>query len=1604
MSPPDKGPHYSLITQTLPDWLRTTSWTRAQALASAQLAIEHWHPSATPELKRANAQAWSTQNTVDQQLQALQDLYAFAEPLLAKALNTRHGLNDSVKDTYLFLHTESGTLLKGSTSRTVSLLDAALQNFASRERFTASSSYITRPDQRGHFTIKPLKQRMSIEQFVALCRELDLGKQYQAHLQPPLLQPALQASVIASQKAALDAAAHVALAQKAITAASFHVLQRLIMGERGVMQCYRLQIMDSLLTGILLVAADLDSASRVVPVIAYIPDDPQCPVKEYPSTLAFKQDLSARLREPAYRTFFSRFVDQSQRRLFSSRLDQPAHYAAQHIGGDLWTTRYQQALNKILNDARDLAVSTADADSRARWAWWDNASGLLSEIFNAALLVITPFVPLLGEVMLGYTAYQLLDEVVEGVVDLAEGQALEAAGHLVGVVSDVVQLGAFGIAGALIPSVFVNQLKAVEVNGKTRLWNPDLKPYAQKNLVLPAESTPDSRGLHTHQGRTLLPWKGEHYALEPIADNGLYRILHPERRDAYSPTLQHNDTAAAWDEPRLLHALAPDLDASQRRQALTSSGVSIDVVRGAYSLRKAIAPLLADSLKRAALDQQARRLPEQIRAGIAADETTYWSPHLARELPGWPSAKAIEVYENPQLEGPCVRFGEADADLVLRISRQDLNAGLLPERLVDFLDTDERHAMLGAVPENRAAQIDALREQLAAHLAGQQGAVFDYLYRNSEEVTRAHDRLVREALPELPKSLVDDVLSHARRDERQVMDAEQRLPLRLRNLARERLLQARGSHAYEGFYQKGPLSADSERMLLNTLKLHSDAFGDLHLQIRQHSPEGSLRYSAGPQQASRRRVLVRNDAGRYEVYDGDQQPLHAASDLYEALLHCLSARQRTALGFAPGDGAALKTWLMATLQPSEVRRTVLAEPPLRADVAPDALVLTQKPMHRVPQWSSEYLPPTLEDRVKSLYPFAPQPDIEAYLSGLESPAQRLVFEAREQEKHALQEDLSNWVNRTFEPATAQTTQRRLDLAQALIRSWEHNLNPGEEGIGLSLEGVTLGGQLSDLPRLRASFAHVQHLDLIDAGLLDADTGFIANFPQLVYLSLRSNGLTRLPQAVVELPYLTQLRLDNNPIQWNAASLEQLAGMGQLRQLSLAQNRALTQAPDITGMPHLRALSLRGTGVSEWPIGLFDPPRPANFALDLQNTAISDVPQFLPWQPEAEQVARARIDRNQLSREGEQRLVSYRLAHGLDPYRTYPPKGDITFWLQDESTRHKPWLREMWNNVEREHGSQGFFEVIKSLEQPEAFEHEQDERLYRAHRRELTNKVWRLLIGAEEDQALRTQLFAMASHPINCADAGAHVFNAMGIELELFAARGLLRGEYLHIRLAELAKGKARLDLVNQVAQADIRQRVTPVAQGGQGLRFSTEMVDSLPGTVDEVEVYLAYQSGLKGRLDLPWVSEHMTYRATAEVDDARLDNAYATVQALEAGEGLVDKMLEQPFWDEHLRSTYADQFRASIEHAEALTDRLDDLLFAQKQWASATPEQRTPLEPQLLSLADALHVPHSEVLTGREMSSQTYERLLAAGFTDAQPSEQTLARRLTHEVLQPSEI
>lgn len=213
--------------------------------------------------------------------------------------------------------------------------------------------------------------------------------------------------------------------------------------------------------------------------------------------------------------------------------------------------------------------------------------------------------------------------------------------------------------------------------------------------------------------------------------------------------------------------------------------------------------------------------------------------------------------------------------------------------------------------------------------------------------------------------------------------------------------------------------------------------------------------------------------------------------------------------------------------------------------------------------------------------------------------------------------------------------------------------------------------------------------------------------------------------------LTHLSLEGNPIEWDAASLGQLANLSQLRQLNLANNRWLLRPPDIGRLPHLEALSLRSTGINDWPDGLFDRPRPWGFYLDMQNTAVNSVPHFLPWQPEAEVVAWARLDRNKLTEDAERHLISYRLEAGLDPYRSYPPKGDSGFWVEQSDSLLQHSLRQLWQDVEQEHGSQGFFEIIKSLEPPEFIEDEHDAALYQTGRAALTHKVWSMLRATSE---------------------------------------------------------------------------------------------------------------------------------------------------------------------------------------------------------------------------------------------------------------------------------
>jgi hypothetical protein len=143
-----------------------------------------------------------------------------------------------------------------------------------------------------------------------MCRELDIGGRYASQLEAILLprdsvaKAGLAFRVKTSQKDAFRAAVILARMKGDIGTDSQASLLRLLDGVAGLaLRCYQLQIMTARLTGIMVLADDLERSSRVEPLIVYVPDDPQHPIKEYPSTLAFKTALTEQLRSPAYQRF-----------------------------------------------------------------------------------------------------------------------------------------------------------------------------------------------------------------------------------------------------------------------------------------------------------------------------------------------------------------------------------------------------------------------------------------------------------------------------------------------------------------------------------------------------------------------------------------------------------------------------------------------------------------------------------------------------------------------------------------------------------------------------------------------------------------------------------------------------------------------------------------------------------------------------------------------------------------------------------------------------------------------------------------------------------------------------------------------------------------------------------------------------------------------------------------------------------------------------------------------------------------------------------------------------------------------------------------------------
>lgn len=1270
--------HYQPLINVIPPWLRQATPQRREALRAVtpdlpgDLKDAPAHQQA--ELGKLITHHMTSQNRVDQMMANLQNPADFAQPLLEAALKRHFGLELDVRQTFLRLYIPTHLpwlRLKSGAARiwTVSLLDAALHNFESTETetdaFEPASTYITSPLADGRFdTLPQIMEKMPVTAFTRLCREQDIGQRYKAYLEDnlgisnPVAAALLQPKIHDSQKTALTAALHMAQMQKRLSSDA----HRLILGLLDNLPYLRLRgqpwggheltIMNARLTGVLLFAPDLESAREVARVVAYIPDDPEHPIKEYSSSAAFAEELSKRLREPAYQQFFSRFIDHEDRGHFFAQLNsqlapitwQPVEQgdprptwreqpnqrvdlriASMPIKGDLWTHQYQSKLNKILNDARVIAVSTATVDQRARWALWDSFTEIASTLLNVAAFIALPFVPFLGELMLGYMAYQLLDETFECVVDWAEGQGREAFGHLMGVVESAVQMGTFAAGGviaagelrAALPGEivqFFDRFNSVKrPNGDTRYWQPDLTAY-EHPTALPAESKPDALGLHRHQDKTLLSLENKRYAVSETPLTGEHRIDHPTRPEAYKPALKHNragawqtevDQPLSWDKATLLRRIGPDMQRFSERERegmLTISGTHENVLRQMHMNAAQVPPLLADTLKRFKIDQDIQTFIEQIGSDqpelyLEADPVTQLE--LLNANGYWPKTKGLQL-----TDGEARTLWQSPAPDVPRvhIDVTQLNDGDLLKTFLLALSDEEARTLMGeefGLPSPRLeSRTRSLRQKLAELAQRKRQSLFEQRYRTLERSPQSTAQMLIDAEPGLPTTIAEAIAATANNLELQQLKSGKLSP-RLAELSQEARLQVRVTRAYEGLELPSTEdNLDTDCLALHSLENLPGWSGQLRLEIRHYSPGGRLIDSLGSADASQSKILVLGEDGAYQPFDQDGEELSGSTTFVNSLLQALPDSERTALNVRIGDEARLKQLIRQHPLSREALRTRLGQ---QVNLKP---AYDPKVMRLLGGGDGyRHLPPhtpTLQARVQSLFPQLSAEELNAFVERLQQhPAGPRAELNRLMVEHSrLYDTLSPWCNDiprflpdsqarlTPEQLTTQMQARRHFMIE-LMECWRLQWVPTQAGFATT-DFNFFQPIIGELPALNADFSRVQTLTMDGCGATRGTQAFLRAFTGLRTLRLRYFNLGHLPDVVAQ-RQLEELILSDCSIRLSPETHAMLAGQDQLTTLDM-YNNPLGLVPDVGNMPNLNYIDLSRTGIPELPKDLLSLPR------------------------------------------------------------------------------------------------------------------------------------------------------------------------------------------------------------------------------------------------------------------------------------------------------------------------------------------------------------------------------------------------------------------------------
>ncbi|SDA93168.1 C-terminal novel E3 ligase, LRR-interacting [Pseudomonas sp. NFACC15-1] len=1638
-----QGEHFDLLKARIPGWYSGAIVQRQQELSDHELTLPDWYAKASPDLwnslKDSHSRYRERLNQVDNRLGNIQDIRAFAEPLLEQALLDEFNLTLNVNEVYfvrqygrrtrddffgaLVLDSEGGHFDRYEY-RGTSLLEAALANFApeeARKPACADCSLITtvRPFQGGAVVpsvdaVRAGALPIASEAFAQLCRTLDLGRQYQEHINAVLrlddskTYNPLDHSLEEHHRQGLALNIEIARAKADISPAVYAMLQRVIDGASDVtldgqaVTFTSLKVFDIDLVGPLLIGPDLESSRRVVPVVAYLPGDPEHPLKAYASSADFMVELRRRLHGSTYRRFFSRFVPLRQQGVFfrqfkhfyqtSPTADDQADYplksslrnlpmATAPIPGDLWGSLRLRQIEKIQADARAVAVPTGDEDQKARLARLDSYLDAVVDVFNLAAFVV----PGLGPLMLTVGAVQMFNEAFEGIEAFERGETQEMWAHF----SSVALNTAFVATGAaVLPHIrwsgAVDQLEPVQLaNGESRLWRPDLSVY-QSELAPPPASSPDTQGLYRVGDRQVLPLGDRYYEVQQDPQTLRYRIRHPSRPQAYQPELTGNGNGAwhheleqprSWEGPTLMRRLGhgvKDFSDAELERIRLASATPQDVLRRVHVEGEPVPALLADTLDRFDLCRQLDTFIGQLQSEEPlGHDLAEPMLHLLSQYGPWPRGLKLKVVDGAgRTRWEYVRPSEGETPFrEASLTEAKVRTSSLLKNLIAAVDAAGADLLATASPPiaktNMDARVRHLRQALAEAAVNEKVQLLNDYYAMGETRGDPHVTLIKSRFPSVPAKAIEQIITLAGSEELQQMAAwdfdeasqTKPIPLRIAEELRHYQRVVRLNRAYEGLYQDALATADTPRLVLATLETLPGWSDTVRIELREADVSGALIDSIGPQNAPQTKVVVKDD-DVYQAFDDSGNELSHWGSVFDALQHALPDAERRAMA-RPSihHGDRLREAIGASPVDRDVLASRLKMPALKPAFQSPMRLASGKvgyPLGGLRDWLRLGRSP--ESRVQELYPGYTAEQTEALLRSLGNGAVR-ELKRRKVELKMLRRDLDRWVA-TFGWRYEGNHRRQVPTgvreiaAEHIERCWRRQTRvvAGADGRRLGYELDLSGLNIGALPELTADFSHVGVLMMSDMGLtLDYCESFLSAFSSLKRLEMSRNRLMDIPGTLEGMRNLETLRLANNQIGLTRRSVEILQSLGRLKNLDL-DNNLLERLPDFSRLPDLERLHLKNTGITAWPTGLRDQPLEL---IDLRDNGLTQVPDHLLDPPAERAHATARLNRvtllqgNPLSEGVQQRMRNYwaTVLQTRPEWAVLRLPEAFGFSAPVGPANMQQWLRDL---------PAGQLAEKKALWQSLADERHSGEFFELLHRLaasyqgledypDLQARVWQMLEAMGNATDLRHELFDLAGRPA-CEDRAALSFSYLEIRLMIHNARALAVGKDEAATLVQLAKGLFRLDEVERIALKDIQRRRDAI--NARTDLTNDEKRENL-ALIEEVEVRLAYRVGLKDRLGLPGQPAGGVFLRLGDVTPGMLDAAANEVLALDDSPQQFQSLVGRDFWIDYLKQAHGASFQA-----------LNDTLIANQIELDEAKAAGTLEEADYISQSEALGLQH----------------------------------------------